>query len=84
VFTEAGLPGGGSDDLNANGIPDECEDRGDMNDDGTVDLADLPAFRECLKGPGVAVGPECERADFDDDADVDLQDVAGFFAAFTP
>jgi hypothetical protein len=84
VFTEAGLPGGGSDDLNANGIPDECEDRGDMNDDGTVDLADLPAFRECLKGPGLTVGPECERADFDADADVDLHDVAGFFAAFTP
>jgi hypothetical protein len=81
VYTETGLPGGDSEDSNGNGIPDECEGQGDMNDDGVVDLDDLPGFVDCLAGPDVAIEPVCEPGDFDADLDVDLRDVAAFFAS---
>ncbi len=82
VFTETGLPGGDSEDADENGIPDECEGRGDMNDDGLVNVADLSGFVTCLQGPDIVVGLECQRADFDYDSDVDLEDVAAFCESF--
>jgi hypothetical protein len=82
IFTESGLPGGGSEDADENGVPDECEGLGDMNNDGVVDVADALGFADCLQGPGVTVGADCQRADFDYDADVDLQDVAAFYDSF--
>jgi len=82
IFTEFGLPGGDSDDSNENGIPDECEGKGDMNDDGFVTLDDLADFLACLQGPNAIVAPACEPADIDNDGDVDLDDVDGFCAGF--
>ena len=36
-----GYSAGTSPDLNANGIPDECDDEGDLDGDGTVGVNDL-------------------------------------------
>ena len=35
---------GTSQDMNGNGIPDECEASGDLNGDGVVDVVDLLAL----------------------------------------
>lgn len=71
-----------STDADGNGTPDECEAKGDLNDDGNVDLGDLSAFLDCLDGPDVAVEASCARADFDNDADADLKDIALLQATF--
>ncbi len=58
--------------------------RGDLDFDGTVDLADHTVFARCLNGPDVPTPPvgcsaaEFARADLDGDVDVDLADFAGF------
>ena len=52
---------------------------GDLDDSGTVDLADYALFVECLSGPGEPPAPpDCERVDFDADGDVDTRDFATF------
>jgi len=56
---------------------------GDIDRDGDTDLRDHARFVECMEGPGVEVGPECEAADLDDDRDVDVKDFAAFEGAFT-
>lgn len=51
--------------------------RGDLDDDGDVDGADLLAFAGCLNGPDVQSVPQaCTPADIDGDGDVDLRDFA--------
>ena len=82
IFSETGQSGGGSEDANGNGIPDECEGKGDMDDNGVVNLADLPGFVACLRGPDVTVESACGPADMTDDLDVDLEDVAKLFMVF--
>ncbi len=50
---------------------------GDMNLDGTFDLADLPEFAACGSGPETASIPVgCELADLDSDGSIDLEDYA--------
>jgi subtilisin-like proprotein convertase family protein len=57
--------------------------KGDLDDDGDIDLGDYELFDGCLAGPGVPiVGCGCYPADFDGDTDVDLEDFAGFMEAF--
>jgi len=71
-----------SNDCNLNDIPDDCDAKGDMNGDGTVDLADYPAFEACLAGPGAPMPACCGLADMDDDNDCDLDDFALYQQAF--
>ncbi|MFQ5807453.1 MAG: glycoside hydrolase family 10 protein [Phycisphaerae bacterium] len=57
---------------------------GDMDEDGDVDLEDLPLFVFCMRGPGDAYsdGHFCLNGDADNDADIDLIDLAFFQRAF--
>lgn len=55
-------------------LPDACS-KGDLNDDGWIDVRDYPLFESCLAGPDAAwPDAACSRADFDDDTDTDLAD----------
>lgn len=47
---------------------------GDVNRDGSIDVADHAALVDCMTGPGAPYADGCERADLDDDGDVDLAD----------
>ena len=76
------MPGGESEDAHENGIPDECERKGDMNIVGFVDLDDLPGFWDCPPGADVPVDPSRDPADLDNDTNVDLENVAACCAAF--
>ena len=58
-------------------------DLGDLNDDGSVNLADYELFHDCLTGPTSQVAPTCQQADLDCDEDADLEDYAAFQSAFT-
>ncbi|MBN1510685.1 MAG: hypothetical protein JXB13_01600 [Phycisphaerae bacterium] len=69
-------------DCNLNDIPDDCDAEGDMNGDGTVDIADYPDFEACLAGPGAPMPACCGLADMDDDNDCDLDDFASYQQAF--
>jgi hypothetical protein len=62
-------------------VPDEPT--GDLDDDGNVDLNDFALFADCLTGPTIPAGPECNPADFDRDADLDLADFSAFQRAFS-
>ena len=56
---------------------------GDLNGDGSVDLADFGLFRGCMNGPNrppAAVG--CAGADMDGDGDVDMGDFVQFQALY--
>ncbi len=57
---------------------------GDMDQDGDVDIDDLPAFLFCLQGPEEVYGDThfCIGGDADEDADVDLADLGSFQRAF--
>jgi len=55
---------------------------GDCNHDTNVNGLDFLAFPQCLGGPAVATGSQCECIDFDADTDVDLADFAAFQIAF--
>ncbi|MCK4660678.1 MAG: M4 family metallopeptidase [Phycisphaerae bacterium] len=80
-------------DCNSNGIPDECDQPGDLDGDGDVDLFDFAEFCDCLTGP--CESPPCEPplygapccactfADADSDGDVDLADFVWFQFLFT-
>jgi hypothetical protein len=53
--------------------------RGDGDDDGDVDLADVERFCQCFTGEGGGpVGGGCLFADLDEDGDVDLTDFESF------
>jgi hypothetical protein len=78
------ISSGRSADANGNGVPDECDPTGcpgDVNGDGTVDLADLAAL---LSAFGAATGdPEFNAAaDFDANGSIDLSDLATLLSAF--
>ena len=55
---------------------------GDGDEDGDVDIDDLPVFLSCLSGPKAGVAPTCEPMDMDCSGTVDLEDFAAFQAAF--
>ena len=72
-------------DFNHNGVPDECEYRGDYDGDGFTTLDDFARFWMCLTGPvppHPPLGPGCRLFDLDPDDDVDLADLANFQRAF--
>lgn len=57
---------------------------GDANGDLEVNLADVPAFTDCLSGPGGGYFvPECQDVDIDLDGDVDLDDARHLQQVFT-
>jgi hypothetical protein len=62
---------------------------GDLDEDGSVDLADYTAFSQCLAGPGQTTPPpgcppqNFQVADLDADHDVDLADFRTFAANFS-
>jgi hypothetical protein len=64
-------------DLNANGILDDCECPWDVNNDGTVDMAD---FLQVV----AAIGQPCTGCaeDVDKDGDVDMDDAQSVFLNF--
>jgi hypothetical protein len=72
---------GNSGDVNGNGNPDECECLGDVNNDGTIELADLSillsAFGTCTGQPGFN-----EVADISGDGCVTLNDLAILLSGF--
>jgi len=57
---------------------------GDMDEDGDVDLDDLPPFFFCMQGPEEMYpdGHFCLLGDGDEDEDVDLVDLANLQRAF--
>ena len=58
--------------------------RGDLDEDGDVDLADFSEFQRCFTGPGASTLPDdCEPADLDNDGDVDVPDFHIFALNFT-
>ncbi len=62
-------------DCNANGVPDECEYRCDLDGDGLTTLSDFAAFQRTLTGPGAVNLALCDALlDPDHDGDVDLRD----------
>jgi hypothetical protein len=81
LFDEGGVLGGGSDDDNGNGIPDECELDGDVDGDGDVDQSDLgqllAAYNACDGDPNW--NPD---ADFDDSGCVDQSDLGVLLANY--
>jgi len=81
---------GTSEDLNGNGIPDECEGAavdGDMNCDGSVNNADIPAFVLALTDPGAwgSMFPGCNllNGDIDDDGSFNNADIPAFVDLLT-
>ena len=72
---------GVSEDLNGNGIPDECEPDcpGDLNADGTIDLEDLATL---LANYGMTSGATYENGDGDADGDVDLSDLSALLSVY--
>jgi hypothetical protein len=61
--------------------------KGDVNNDGDVDLDDYLQFGLCITGPDMeSVGAEADACLLEfssDDADVDLADFAAFQVLFT-
>jgi hypothetical protein len=63
--------------------------RGDLDEDGDVDLDDFATFAGCLNGPEVMTPPagctqtNFTKSDLDEDSDVDLDDFAVFGSRFT-
>lgn len=73
------LARGTSTDYNHNGIPDECECLGDLDDDNDVDLDDL---MQLLAHYGLTEGASYEDGDLDADGDVDMADLALLLAFY--
>jgi len=73
------LLSGASTDLNANGIPDECDCLGDVDHNWQVDLADLSVL---LSNYGLTGGATYEDGDLDGDGDVDLADLSMLLARY--
>ena len=55
--------------------------RGDMNCDGTLNVADVPLFIEALVNPGTFGGCDLNRADMNADSVIDGLDIQPFVAA---
>ncbi|MBN2447176.1 MAG: hypothetical protein JXO22_10635 [Phycisphaerae bacterium] len=77
-----------STDLNANGIPDECErEHGDSNCDGVADIFDVDAFVMAITAPTAyaAAYPDCSisLADCNEDGQVDVFDIDAFVNIIT-
>jgi len=74
---ECDIAQGGSVDQNGNGVPDECDpnfERGDANDDGSLNIADAVYLLATLFSGGPA--PHClDAADSNDDGFLDISDV---------
>jgi hypothetical protein len=64
------IDGGFSDDVNGNGIPDECECFGDLDGDNDTDQADLGI----LLSDWDCTGGDC-AGDLDGDGDTDQSDL---------
>ena len=74
------IAAGLSEDVNANGVPDECEPcPGDLDGDRQVSLADLSML---LTNYGLTNGATPEQGDLDGDGDIDLSDLAALLSAF--
>ena len=73
------IESGDSADANGNGIPDECDCWGDLDDDGDIDLSDLS---QLLAHYGMASGATYYDGDLDDDGDVDLTDLSTLLGAY--
>jgi hypothetical protein len=79
-----------SDDCNDNDLPDECDQSGDVDGNGRVNIRDHSGFCACITGPsnrrrlGASLNPDscCQIVEFDGDNDVDLQDFAKFQLVF--
>ena len=56
---------------------------GDWDRDGDLDLADFPAFRTCITGPGTPLDTQCAPFDFNGNNTLDLHDLAEFLSLFT-
>jgi len=57
--------------------------RGDVDQDGDVDVSDFAFFQACFNGPAQPVPrPECLNVDFDRDGDVDVTDFTVFQLCF--
>ena len=67
---------GASEDLNANDIPDECEARGDLNGDGSINVADLLLLLGAW-GPCDEPCPPACSGDLDGDCRVGVMDLLG-------
>lgn len=65
-------------DENGNGVPDECECPGDLNNDQVVDLADLSTLLANYGATGVAP----EDGDLDEDGDVDINDLSAMLSLY--
>jgi hypothetical protein len=65
-----------SNDLNGNGVPDECEvvPNGDYDGDGDVDLLDFAGFQQCFGRTPLAL--PCRPFDLDSSGLIDLSDHA--------
>ena len=64
--------------------PCDCGGDGDVNTNGSTDLADFAAFQRCFTGTNVGPPPlGCQSLNFDCDWDVDLDDFAEFMNVFT-
>jgi len=73
------IASGTSNDVNGNGIPDECECLGDLDGDWDIDLTDLA---QLLSNYGTTEGASYEDGDLDGDGDVDLTDLAALLSAY--
>lgn len=79
TLDECDIDDGSSNDINHNGVPDECECLGDLDGDNDVDLADLA---QLLGNYGTTSGATYEQGDIDADDDVDLADLAALLGAY--
>jgi len=81
------ISSGASSDLNANGIPDECEGLGDLNCDGHTNAFDIDPFVLALTDPDAYQNtfPECRlsRADINGDGQINAFDIDPFVTLLT-
>jgi hypothetical protein len=66
-------------DCNGNGVPNECDCRGDVDGDCSIDLSDLA---QLLANYGMTVGATYHDGDLDGDGDVDLSDLAALLSVY--
>ena len=69
-------------DFGVGEVGQSCGVKGDLDNNGIVNLDDYVIWQNCLEGPGIIVPPACAIADCDADQDVDLSDFAIFAESF--
>lgn len=78
VADDEDIANGSSQDADGDGVPDECQCtpwvRGELNDDGTIDLSDAVTLLIYLFSGGIAPDPP-ERGDVNDSGQIDVADV---------